>query len=90
MNGAECGECGKIQCTCDRYPGELAWLRHQLEDSSYTAEHKQSLALKGILMVLTKIESTKELKETDMRVLNEFKLACGLVKSEKRWWQFWK
>lgn len=89
MNGAECGSCGKIQCTCDRYPGELAYLRHQLEES-YSIEYKQSLALKGILMVLTRIESTKELKDTDMQALNEFKNSCGLTHNDKRWWQFWK
>ena len=89
MNGAECGECGNIQCTCDPYPGKIGYIFHQLNDGNHTVEYKTLIALKGILMVLDKIEQEKHLSEEFVVELKQLVPFSGFVK-HKRWWQFWK
>lgn len=90
MNGAECGECGNIQCTCDKYPLKLGNIYHEMAHEHHTIESRIYLALKGILLVLDRIETTKNLKVENIREANVFIGDLKETLHPKRWWQFWK
>lgn len=94
MNGAECGKCGNIKCTCDPYPAKLGNLYHRLRELRYSdcPVYKQSLCMEGILMVFDRIEEKARLSDTEFVELQTFmaKLQCLINPPKKKWWQFWK
>jgi len=91
MNGAECGECGNIQCTCDKYPLRLGLIYYELKTVNLPAA-KQALCMQGILMVFDRIESEGKLTNSAFIDLQIFlsKLQCLINPPRRAWWRFWK
>ena len=92
MNGAECGACGNIQCTCDRYPEQLGWIFRDLKEN-LPLDYKINTCMKGILMVFNRIETKRRLSEKDFANLKSFLTELQRLvapKSLPRWYEFWK